>query len=332
MFDTIKNIISGNQYPLLKINKQEAYVFRQFIHDTNIVVPQYTPIYKVKFQHIENHPYKVHYYFRLISNDIYATLNQCFSQYKGKSAIQIQYHHQILKQAVEEYIAAFYEKIHQQDIPANFLKEPPSVFNESQMFVIIAYYAIASLACAYFQYLEQFSMSLPTKNLPETPNDFIYETLQASFPKEVLIYCTKQQTTYDHQSPEEVPANQPTNLEKEAIEQFIENVNKVTQLLYNEWNEKRVALGMHKGEAVIKIKPKSVADYMEDMKTNQYNKLVSLCYPPTQNDNQKFVSLIAKLYGKGYYGQLPKKHLAKKIAIVLGIKDSTITNYLSLKN
>ena len=331
MLDTIKNIISGNQYPLLKINRQEAYVFRQFIQDTNIVVPQYTPIYKVKFQNIENHPYKVHYYFRLISNDIYATLNQCFSQYKGKSSIQIQYHHQNFKQAIEEYIAAFYEKILQQDIPANFLKEPPSALDESQMFVIIAYYAIASLACAYFQYLEQFSMSLPTKNLPETPSDFIYETLQASFPKEVLIYCTKQQTTYERQSPEEVPATQPANFEKEAIEQFIENVNKVTQLLYNEWNEKRVSLGMHKGEAVIKIKPKSVADFMEDMKTNDYDKLVGMCYPPTKNDNQKFVLFITKLQKKGYYGSLPKKHLAKQIAIVLGIKTTTVTNYLSLK-
>lgn len=331
MFDTIKNIISGNQYPLLKINRQEAYVFRQFIQDTNNVVPQYTPIYKVKFQHIENHPYKVHYYFRLISNDIYATLNQCFSQYRGKNSIQIQYHHQNFKQAIEEYIAAFNEKIQQQDVPANFLKEPPSTFDEPQMFVIIAYYAIASLACAYFQYLEQFSMSLPTKNLPNTPNDFIYETLQTSFPKEVYITCTKQERKIEYQSSEEVPTSKPVYLEKEAIEQFVENINKVTQLLYNEWNEQRVSLGMHKGEAVIKIKPKSVADYMEDMKNNHYDTLVSMCYPPSKNDNQKFVRFIAKLYAKEFFGKLPKKHLAQQIAIVLDIDSTTAANYLSRK-
>lgn len=204
MLDTIKNILSGNQYPLLKINRQEGYVFRQFIQDTTNVTPQYTSIYKVKFLNIENHPYKVRYYFRLISNDIYTTLNQFFDQYKGKSSAIIQYHHQNFKQAIEEYIGGFYEKIRMQDAPSNLLKEPPSTLDEQQMFVIIAYYAIASLACAYFQYLEQFSMSLPTKNLPETPNDFIYETLQSSFPKEIEIICSKQSTTNDSATEDEL--------------------------------------------------------------------------------------------------------------------------------
>ena len=332
MLDTIKNILSGNQYPLLKINRQEGYVFRQFIQDTTSIIPQYSSIYKVKFLNIENHPYKVRYYFRLINNDIYTTLNQFFTQYNGKNSALIQYHHQNFKQAIEEYIGGFYEKIQQQDVSANLLKEPPSTLDEQQMFVIIAYYAIASLACAYFQYLEQFSMSLPTKNLPETPNDFIYETLQSSFPKEIEISRTKQQSAIEHQSPDEVPVGKPVNPEKESVEQFIEKVNKVTQLLYEAWNEKRVSLGMHKGEAVIKIKPKSVADYLEDLKINHYDNLMRLCYPPSKNDNQKFVQFIAKLQKKDYYGRLPKKLLAQQVAIVLGINPATATNYLSLKD
>lgn len=329
MLDTFRNILSGNQYPLLKINRQTGQVFHQFIQDTQPVTPQFTPIYKVKFLHIDNQPYKVHYYFRIINNEIYATLNQCFAQYRGKSSIQIQYHHQNFKQAVAEYMYTFYEKIQLQEVPANFLKEPPSTFDEPQMFVIIGYYAIASLACAYFQYLEQFSMSLPTKDLPETPNAFIYETLQASFPKEVQIMCTKQESKIEHQSQEEVPVGRPANPEKEAVDSFIDNVNKVAQLVYEKWNEKRVSLGMHKGEAIIKIKPKTIAEYMENMKNNHYDKLVSLCYPPSKNDNQKFVQFIAKLYEKEYFGRLPKKLLAQQIAIVLGVKPTTAANYLS---
>ena len=331
MLDTIKSILSGNQYPLLKNNRREGYVFRQFLQDTPSVIPQYVSNYKVKFVNIENHPYKVRYYFRLISNDIFSTLNQCFAQYKGKRSTLIQYYHQNFKQAIEEYMSGFYEKIQQQDIPADLLKEPPSILNEQQMFVIIAYYAIASLSAAYFQYLEQFSISLSTKDLPETPSDFIYEALQASFPKEVDITCTKQ-SAIERQSPEEVPIGQPANLEQEAVERFIENINKVTQLLFAEWNGKRVSLGMHKGEAVIKIKPKSVADFVEDMKVNHYAKLLSYCYPPSKNDNQKFVQFITKLQNKGYFGSLPKKLLAQQIAIVLGIKPATATNYLSIKD
>ena len=190
MLAIIKNILDGDQYPLLKNNQQAGHVFRQFSQDTPNIFPQYTPIYKIKFQHIEHHPYKVHYYFRIINNDIYTTLNQCFAQYAGKSAPQIQFHHQNFKRSIEEYMYKFYEKIQQQAVPSNLLKEPPSTFDELQMFVIIAYYAIASLACAYFQYLDQFSMSLPTKDRPENPYDFIYATLQASFPKEILIIDT----------------------------------------------------------------------------------------------------------------------------------------------
>lgn len=209
MLNIIKNILSGDQYPLLKTNCIEGHVFRQFLQDTPSVNPEFTPAYRVNFLHMENHPYKVRFYFRLITNDIYTTLNQFFEQYKEKSALQIQYHHQNFKLAIEEYIVCFNEKIQIQDISGNLLKEPPSRLDEQQMFVIIAYYAIASLACAYFQYLDQFSMSLPHEDMPESPNDFIYDTLQAPFPKEIEITCTKRQSANEPHIQEEKKNSEP---------------------------------------------------------------------------------------------------------------------------
>lgn len=185
MFDTIRNILKGDQHPLLKSNKREAYVYRQFLQDAPNIIPNYTPIYKVNFQNIEHHPYKIRYYFRLITNDIYNNLNRVFAQQSND--LIIQYQHQEIKQAIEEYIYNFHEKIAQQKQTAALLSAPPSNYTEEQMFAIICYYALASLACAYMQYIDHFKQNLALTNPPTTPQDFIYDTLQIEFPKEILI-------------------------------------------------------------------------------------------------------------------------------------------------
>lgn len=194
MLDTIKNILNGDQYPLLKSNLQEGYVYRQFLDDTANIVPNFTPIYKVEFKNIEHHTYKVRYYFRIITNDIYTTLNHIFSQSENKSALQVQYQHQNFKQIVEEYIFNFHSKLQSLHLHPDFLQVPPKEI-EQEKFAIIAYYAIASLATAYLQYINHFLQHLTNKELPTTPQEFIFDTLQTEFPKEIIIKDQNVQTS-----------------------------------------------------------------------------------------------------------------------------------------
>lgn len=128
MLDTIENILNGNQYPLLRANRQEAYVYRQFLQDTPSVAPNYSPLYKVEFRHIAHHPYKVRHYFRLINNDIYTHLNQFFAQYSEQNKLQIPYHHRQVRSVIEEYISHFYERLQQQPASDDLLTTPPPPF------------------------------------------------------------------------------------------------------------------------------------------------------------------------------------------------------------
>lgn len=228
MLDTIENILNGNQYPLLRANRQEAYVYRQFLQDTPSVAPNYSPLYKVEFRHIAHHPYKVRYYFRLINNDIYTHLNQFFAQYSEQNKLQIPYHHRQIRSVIEEYISHFYEKLQQQPASDDLLTAPPTSLSEAQMFTIICYYAIASLACAYMQYGLHFRQYLPKDFQWQTPQDFIYDVLQCEFPKEILIH--------DLNAPQDTAPQPTSNFHFHGnVGQVIGNANQIN----NHYDEQR---------------------------------------------------------------------------------------------
>ena len=119
--------------------------------------------------------------------------------------------------------------------------------------------------------------------------------------------------------------------EQEEVIKLIDKAKQLSKRLFEEWNDKKVPVGAHKPEAIIKIDCSGLAEYLENESKEHFDELVEFCYPPSGNDRKKFVVFISELRDKGFFGKLPNNLIAKKLAPIVGLKVGTTTNYLSSK-
>ena len=119
--------------------------------------------------------------------------------------------------------------------------------------------------------------------------------------------------------------------EEEAVNKFVDDIMKISNILYSIYEGKMVSLGVNKPTISIHIDPIGLHSYLDEQRNENYEKFKSYCFPHTSISNQTFCHYIVHLMGKGYFGQLPKQNMAETIAQVIGLNVGTVTNYLSKK-
>jgi len=123
----------------------------------------------------------------------------------------------------------------------------------------------------------------------------------------------------------------PFTPEQTAVKLFVEKLNTLAELLYENWDGKKVSIGAHMHVAQISIKKLELASYLQDMQDNHFEDLQKWCYPQTANSRQIYVKYVTVLRDKGFFGELPNNQIALQLAPIVGLAEGTVTNYLSQK-
>ena len=139
-----------------------------------------------------------------------------------------------------------------------------------------------------------------------------------------LEYLTSkiEENKVKHNAPKQSP-------EQIAVVEFVDKITRLVINTYNLWNNRRVVPAVHKPEVHIVIKKDELISFIQGEMKNNFDELKVLCFPTTSKSNHVFCRYVAKLREKGYFGLLPKNYLANILAPIIGIDDSTATNYLS---
>ena len=117
--------------------------------------------------------------------------------------------------------------------------------------------------------------------------------------------------------------------EQKAVRAFAEKIIALADAAYEQWNGKRIVPGAHKAEVEIVISKEKLIQRMQSRVKNDFNNLLSVCYPETANTRRDFCLYVVQLQKDGYFGKLPNKHLAELLAPIVGLSPGTVTNYLS---
>ena len=125
-----------------------------------------------------------------------------------------------------------------------------------------------------------------------------------------------------HTAPEQSP-------EQVAVGEFVDKITKLVIDAYNTWNNRRIVPSVHMSEVQIVIEKEKLISYIQGELKNNFDALKDICYPSNSESNHNFCRYVSSLQKEGYFGLLPKKHLAKIIAPIIKIKESTVSNYLS---
>lgn len=117
--------------------------------------------------------------------------------------------------------------------------------------------------------------------------------------------------------------------EQIAVREFVDDLMVLTSQLYDLWNDKTVSAGAHKAEVCITIRKVELIDYLQEQQQNHFAKLQALCYPADSKTKQQFCEYVMELKNKGFFGNLPNTLLARTLAPIVKLNESTVKNYLS---
>ena len=117
--------------------------------------------------------------------------------------------------------------------------------------------------------------------------------------------------------------------EQKAVRAFAEKIIALADAAYEQWNGKRIVPGAHKAEVEIVINKEKLIQRMQSRVKNDFNNLLSVCYPETANTKRDICLYVVQLQKDGYFGKLTNKHLAELLAPIVGLSKGTVTNYLS---
>lgn len=132
---------------------------------------------------------------------------------------------------------------------------------------------------------------------------------------------------------EKKKAREPINYspEESAVNQFVDNIMKIANMLYSEYEGKTITTGAHMPDAEIHIQVLELQRFLDQEREQNYDEFRSWCFPQNAKSIQMFCQYIIQLKDAGYFGQLRKDLIASVVAAVIGREVGTITNYLSKK-
>jgi hypothetical protein len=113
-----------------------------------------------------------------------------------------------------------------------------------------------------------------------------------------------------------------------AVSDFVNKICQLADNVYSAWNGKEVNLGGRKGSATIVIKRDELKAHVKHARSENFEDLAELCFPPQADNKQKLCKYVAQLKQMGFLGNLPKKKLAEILAPIVGLKPGTVQGIL----
>lgn len=157
------------------------------------------------------------------------------------------------------------------------------------------------------------------------------EAAEAFFRFATLTRLAYQEMTQlkSHRKSEKSKVNDNLTPEQKAVRAFVAKIVSLAEMAYDEWNGKRIVPAVHKAEVEIIIEKDSLVRHMQRLQKEEFDVLSEKCYPEDSTSNSKLCLFVSQLQREGYFGQLPNKQLAKLLAPIVKLAESTVTNYLS---
>lgn len=143
--------------------------------------------------------------------------------------------------------------------------------------------------------------------------------------------------TEQNEKTEDLSEKAEMTLDVKAVEMFVHNIIQLANATYKKWNNKRVSLGANKPEVHIVINRDDLIKFIQEKKRDCFDELKDLCYPENGKTKMNFCKYVSQLRKEissdtgeeKYFGKLPNKELAKILAPIIGLREGTVTNYLS---
>lgn len=129
----------------------------------------------------------------------------------------------------------------------------------------------------------------------------------------------------------QAPLSAPVELspQEQAIDAFVAKLMRLVTTCHERWHGQRCKPGAHQPEVTVEIRRDEFIRYLNLQLTDKEKPLWEYCNPATSQSKQLFCNYVVRLIKEGYFGQLPKKELARILAPIVGLSEGTVSNYLS---